>query len=174
MDEAGVVELGRGRFLRLVARDGWEFAERMGIAGIVMIVPVTDDGKLVLVEQYRPPVGARVIELPAGLVGDEAGAEGEAPARAAARELFEETGYEAARVERVWEGPVSPGATSESVAVYVARGLKKVGPGGGAGGESIRVHEAPLNAVCAWLRAREREGARIDLKVFAGVHFARA
>src|SRR5205085_12602765 len=82
-----------GKHIQLVRRDRWEYARRKNLTGIVAIVAVTGDGKLILVEQYRPPVGARGIELPAGLAGDAAGEESEALAAAARRELLQETGY---------------------------------------------------------------------------------
>ena len=85
--------LGQGRFLRLVEEGGWEFTERMGSNGVVVIVPLTDAGEIVLVEQYRPPLKCRVLELPAGLVGDKLEFEGEAFEAAALRELEEETGF---------------------------------------------------------------------------------
>jgi ADP-ribose pyrophosphatase len=166
-------ELARGRFLRFVVRDGWEFADRIGITGIVGIVAVTDDAKLVLVEQHRPPVGARVIELPAGLVGDEAGTEQEDLVTGARRELREETGYEAARCEVLARGPTSPGTTSEIIALLLATGLTRVGPGGGHGGESLTVHEVPLGRAEEWFTAREAEGILVDVKVYAGLWFAR-
>jgi ADP-ribose pyrophosphatase len=90
-----------GKYIELVRQNGWEFARRKGISGIVGIIAVTDDRKLVLVEQHRPPVGARVIELPAGLAGDAKGHEKEDLADAARRELLEETGYVARRMERL-------------------------------------------------------------------------
>ena len=66
-----------GKYIQLVRQGGWEYARRKGISGIVGVVGVTDDGKLVLVEQYRAPVRASVIELPAGLAGDAKGHERE-------------------------------------------------------------------------------------------------
>src|SRR5436190_21784999 len=87
--------LYEGKFRRYVRRGGWEYVARRNVTGIVGIIAVTDDGKLVLVEQFRPPVGKNVIEIPAGLAGDVAGSEHEALAEAARRELLEETGYEA-------------------------------------------------------------------------------
>src|SRR5215217_1288754 len=87
--------IAEGKRVRLVRRGDWEFVTRKKSSGIVAIVAVTDDYKLVLVEQYRPPVAKSVIELPAGLAGDEAGHEQEDLLTAARRELLEETGYEA-------------------------------------------------------------------------------
>ncbi|MBW2280184.1 MAG: NUDIX hydrolase [Deltaproteobacteria bacterium] len=166
--------LGQGSWLRLLSRGGWEFVERIGSRGVVMIVAVTDEGRLVLVEQYRPAVQARVIELPAGLVGDEAGHEDEALEDAARRELREETGYEAGTMERLTSGTVSPGSSCESVHVLRARDLRKIGEGGGVGAEDIRVHEVPLQEVETWLRERGQEDVRIDLKVWAARTWAGA
>ncbi len=169
----GDLVLATGRFLRFVVRDGWEFADRIGITGIVGLVAVTDERRLLLVEQSRPPVGGPVLELPAGLVGDQEGAAGEDLTAGAQRELREETGYEASNWTLLATGPVSPGTTSEMLTLLLATGLRRVGPGGGSGTESLVVHEMPLDAAEAWLRARERAGSIIDLKVFAGVYFAR-
>jgi ADP-ribose pyrophosphatase len=166
-------ELVRGRFLRFVVRDGWEFADRVGITGIVGIVAVTDDRKLVLVEQHRPPVGGAVLELPAGLVGDEAGSERESLVDGARRELREETGFEAASWEVVASGPTSPGTTSEIVALVLATGLTRVSRGGGLGDESLVVHLLPLDGAEARLHAHEKTGVQVDLKIYAGLWFAR-
>src|SRR5271170_4183678 len=102
-----------GKFLRVLKSGRWEYADRVNSNGAVVIVPVTDDGKLVLIEQYRIPVGQRVIELPAGLAGDLPDAETEAMATAARRELLEETGYEAAEITMLMFGPPSAGLASE-------------------------------------------------------------
>src|SRR3954467_3378014 len=101
-----------GKHIQLVKQANWEFAKRKNLTGIVGIVAVTDDGKLVLVEQFRPPVGKRVIELPAGLAGDSGGTEGEDLAVAAKRELLEETGYEAKQWTRLVDGAASAGMTN--------------------------------------------------------------
>lgn len=165
--------LHSGRYLRFVVRDGWEFADRVGITGIVGIVAVTDERRLVLVEQYRPPVAARVLELPAGLVGDEPGGAAESLIEGARRELLEETGYVARNWSIAASGPTSPGTTSEVIALLLATGLTRAGAGGGAGDESLVVHEVPLDMAEAWLKAREVEGILVDLKIHAGLAFAR-
>jgi ADP-ribose diphosphatase len=72
--------LFEGNYLRLLRRGRWEYVQRTRSTGIVVLVPITEAGELVLVEQLRPPIGKRVIELPAGLAGDIAGAEDEAGA----------------------------------------------------------------------------------------------
>jgi ADP-ribose pyrophosphatase len=160
-----------GRFLRVVAHDGWEYVERRGITGIVLIVPVTDDGKVVLIEQYRIPVAARVIEMPAGLVGDDAGYEDEAEEAAARRELLEETGYEAGKMERLFDGVVSAGLSDERLSFYLATGCRKVGAGCGDGSEDITVHEVPLEEAFDWVATRCRAGATVDAKAMAILSF---
>jgi ADP-ribose pyrophosphatase len=164
--------LAAGRFVRLVSDGGWEYAERVGSTGVVTIVAVTDEGRLLLAEQYRRPVGRRVIELPAGLAGDIDGAESEEFAAAARRELLEETGYRAERMTWLTEGPSSAGLSSEVITFFLATGLEKTGPGGGDGSEQIEVHEVPLDSAAEWLAARAKDGTYVDPKVYAGLYFA--
>lgn len=162
-----------GRFLRLMRRGRWEYAERVNPGGAVVIVAVTPDGDLLLTEQYRAPLGRPVIELPAGLVGDTPGRETEAWEAAAARELEEETGWRAGRFERLTEGPTTAGLSNETAILVRAFDLVRVGDGGGDATEDITVHAVPLVEAPAWLAAREREGIPLDPKVYAGLYFAR-
>ena len=167
--------LGAGRFLRLVEADRWEYVERTNASGVVAIVAVTDDDLVLLVEQYRRPVGGPVIELPAGLCGDDVGASGEPLARAACRELLEETGYDVPggpeSLEQLLTVPSSAGLTSEVVTIFGARGVRKVAEGGGVAGENIVVHAPPAEDVGRWLLARSRAGVLVDSKVFVGLDF---
>jgi ADP-ribose pyrophosphatase len=163
--------LEEGRFLKLMRRNGWEYAERKNCTGVVVIVALTDSGKLLLTEQFRVPVSKPVIEFPAGLVGDTGQAE--AVDQAAMRELFEETGYRAKSIEHLAAGPVSSGMTSEIISFVRAKGLKKEGPGGGDESESITVHEIPLADVPRWLAECEHRGLLVDPKVYTGLHFLR-
>jgi ADP-ribose pyrophosphatase len=133
------------------------------------VVAVTDDGKIILTEQQRRPVDRRVIDWPAGLVGDEEGS-GD-PAETAKRELAEETGYTCDRVELLTEGPTSPGITSEFVRFYRAIGARKSGAGGGVGGEDIQVHNVAVEDAERWLRTKADAGVLIDLKLWAGLYF---
>lgn len=165
-------ELHAGRHLRLVERDGWEFVERPGVAGIVVLVAVTPDERLLLVEQRREPVDGDVLELPAGLAGDAGSPAREPLEEAARRELVEETGWDAASMERLTAGPPSAGVSSEVVTFFRARGLVRVGAGGGVEGEAITVREVPLAGAAEYLRAREAAGVLVDPKVWAGLFFA--
>jgi ADP-ribose pyrophosphatase len=154
----------QGKYLQVVIDRGWEYVERRGMTGIVGIIPVTEDGKVVLIEQERIPAGSRVIEVPAGLVGDEPGAEGEPFEVAARRELLEETGYEAGTLERLFDGVVSAGLTDERITWYLATGCRKVAQGGGDASEEITVHEVPLDEVLGWIEVQRRAGKEIDVK----------
>jgi len=166
-------DLAVGRFLRLRVDHGWEWCERVNASGVVVIVAETARGDVLLVEQMRRPIGARVIELPAGLAGDHDDAD-EAMATAAARELEEETGYRAGRMELLCSGPVSAGMTSEVLTWFRAHDLEQVGPGGGEASEDIVVHQVARAEVPAFLRAREQAGCRVDPKVYAGLYFLSA
>lgn len=165
--------LATGRFLRLYNDNGWEYVERVNSSGIVVIIPITNDGNIVLVEQPRVPVGSNVIELPAGLAGDTAEFKGEALQVAAERELLEETGYEAATWIDLGEGPVSPGMSNESITLYLAKDLTKVGPGGGDEHEDITVHEVALADADQWLNEQRAKGLMVDPKVYAGLYFGK-
>ncbi len=161
----------KGRHLNMIVRNGWEYVERPDINGIVGIIGVTDNKELVLVEQFRPAVNARTIELPAGLSGDEEGFAGESFEKAARREMFEETGYECEEMIPLFDGVTSPGMTNEKVDFYLAKRLKKNGPGGGDENEDIIVHEIPLSNLIGWLKARKAEGCVVDLKIYSALFF---
>tara|TARA_B100000674_G_scaffold70318_1_gene48555 strand:+ start:135 stop:557 length:423 start_codon:yes stop_codon:yes gene_type:complete len=124
---------------------------------------LTPNGDLLLVDQYRPPVNARVIELPAGLVGDD---HSELPVEAAQRELLEETGYEAQSWKCLVEGPLVPGISNEWIHLFLASSLVKVNSGGGVGNEDIIVHEVPRSTFTRWLADMKEQGRMIDPKIF--------
>lgn len=163
--------LFEGKRILVLERDGWQFVERKKGKSAVAVVAVTDDGKIILTEQQRRPVDRRVIDWPAGLVGDED--EHSDPAATARRELEEETGFTCRTVELLAAGPTSPGITSETVAFYRARDVRKTGKGGGVDGEEITVHLVPLRQVEWWLKQKTADGALVDLKLWAGLYFVR-
>ncbi len=164
--------IAEGRFLRFARYGTWEFVDRRNVSGIVCIVPVTPEGRLVFVEQFRPPVQCRVIELPAGLAGDETAFSAEDLAEAAARELQEETGYRAGAMKWLTRGPLTPGVSTEVVDFYLATDLERLHDGGGVDGEEIVVHEIPLAEAEAWLAKRLEEGVLVDPKCYMGMYFA--
>lgn len=164
--------LHKGEYLALILRDGYECVQRVKGTGVVAMVPLTGNGEIVLVEQYRMPHQRTVVEIPAGLVADEPQFAGEGLEATARRELLEETGFEATHLRRLGEWPTSAGMTSETVVVYLATGLKRVGAGGGDASENIQVHIVPLDVVDPWLAGKERDGCFIDPKVYAALHFA--
>ncbi|MEN6458244.1 MAG: NUDIX hydrolase [Thermoguttaceae bacterium] len=163
--------LAEGKFVRVLSHRGWEWVERTTCSAAVVIVAVTDQRQLLLVEQYRIPLGKRVIELPAGLVGDLADTKGEALAEAARRELIEETGYQAETFERLLEGPSSSGLSNEVFTMMLAQNVRCVGPGGGDATEEIEVHAVPLDMLHNWLGAKRRDGLLISPKIFAALYF---
>ena len=166
--------LAEGNFLRLVTQSGWEWVERVNASGAAVIAAATDDERLILVEQYRIPMKCRVLDLPAGLVGDDLAVAGEAMIDAARRELFEETGYEGADWHLAVSGPASPGLATEVYSLFVVRGLQKTGPGGGDAGEDIEVHAVPLAELDAWLEAKRQSGVMVDPKIHLGRFFLAA
>jgi len=155
-----------------VRQDGWEWAERTNNSGVVAIVAITEDDEIVLTEQYRRPLDARVLDLPMGLSGDVHGAEEEDMREAARRELLEETGHEAARLEPLCEGPTSAGLTNEVLTIFMARGARRVGDGGGDETEDIEVHLVPLDRAEDWLERKGASGVWLDPKIYAGLYFA--
>ena len=151
-----------GRFITAKRRGRWEYVGRANGIGAAVIVAI-DDGHVLLVEQYRVPLGRACIELPAGLVGDDAA--GEAAAVAAARELEEETGYRAGSMSSLGEYHSSPGMVSESFTLFRAGDLTRVGDGGGVPGEEIIVHRVALADLAGFVAAQRAAGKAVDVKL---------
>jgi ADP-ribose pyrophosphatase len=86
--------------------------------GAAAMVPLLDDGEVVLIRQYRHAVGRFLWEIPAGTLE-----RGESPTECARRELLEETGYEAANLEKLTEILPAPGYTDERIHIFLATGL---------------------------------------------------
>lgn len=152
----------QGKFITAKQRGRWEYVGRArGIRAAVIVA--VDDGHVLLVEQFRVPLGRNCLELPAGLIGDET--EGETVEVSAARELEEETGYRPDRIEMIGEFASSPGMVSETFSLVRAVGLTKVSEGGGVPGENITVHRVPLGEVATFVAAKRAEGLAIDVKL---------
>lgn len=146
----------------------WEAVERVGIGGIVVMVAVTPAGTVLLERQFRPPLGRNVIELPAGLVD-----QGETMEAAALRELIEETGWSARKIDFLAEGPLSTGASTEIIRTFLCTGLEQVGKSGGDDNEIIEVMDIPLDGVQEFLRQSQEEGTLVDLKVYGLIEMAK-
>jgi ADP-ribose pyrophosphatase len=152
-----------GKYLRVTKQGTWEYVSRTRSVTAAVILAI-DEGHVILVEQYRVPIGARCVELPAGLVGDETA--GEAVEAAAIRELEEETGYRAGRMVDLGRFHSSPGMTSEAFTLLRAEGLTRVGEGGGVDAhEDIEVHRVALDAVPAFVEAKRAQGVSVDVKL---------
>ncbi|MEO0033217.1 MAG: hypothetical protein RIS94_2975 [Pseudomonadota bacterium] len=154
-----------GRYIVAKTRGRWEYVSRTRNIRAAVILAVDEHDHVILVEQFRVPLGRPSIEMPAGLIGDEAGAENEDAATAAMRELEEETGYRAARMESLGEFYSSPGMVTEAFTMFRAAGLTKVGEGGGTEGEGITVHRVPLAGIEAFLAQKRGEGYGIDVRM---------
>ena len=153
----------QGRFLTTKVRGKWEYVARARGIRAAVILAIDADDHVLLVEQFRVPLGRACIELPAGLIGDHD--MGEDDIVAATRELEEETGYRAARMEVLGEFFSSPGMVSESFTMLRAFELQHVGPGGGLDGEDITVHRMPLSGVARFIDERRALGCGIDVKL---------
>jgi ADP-ribose pyrophosphatase len=156
-----------GKYLRLVKRGTWEYAERTNAGHAVIIIALTPDRKLLFVEQHRVPLDARTIEMPAGLVGDIDA--DDTLELAAKRELLEETGWQADEVKVLMVGPTSAGMSNELIAFVRARGLTRITAGGGDETEDITVHEIPVDEAPRWLAAKMAAGYSMDPKLWAGL-----
>ena len=153
----------QGKYIVAKTRGRWEYVSRARGIRAAVIIAIDPEDHVILVEQYRVPLGRACIELPAGLIGDETA--GEDPIEAAARELEEETGYRAGRIEVLGEFHSSPGMVSESFTLLRAHDLVLVGPGGGTESEQITVHRVPRNDLPTFIAERRALGDAMDVKL---------
>jgi ADP-ribose pyrophosphatase len=157
-----------GKFIRALRRANWEYASRSNNINAVVIL-AEFEGKMVLIDQPRVGPDCRCVELPAGLVGDEdpdATVEG-----TAIKELEEETGFTAERVERLGEFYASPGMLSESFTLVRVHGLRRIGEGGGDENEDINVHLVPRAEIPNFIEQKRAEGFGIDVKLLIFMNF---
>ncbi len=155
----------QGRFVTAKKRGRWEYVSRSRGIRAAVILAIDEKDHVLLVEQYRVPLGRNCIELPAGLIGDGDDAADEDPLVAAGRELEEETGYRADRLEDMGCFYSSPGMVSETFSLVRARGLTKTGDGGGVEGENITVHRVPRAALPRFLAEKRKAGCGVDVRM---------
>jgi len=163
LDELPPVEvMCEGKFVRALKRGKWEYASRANEIRAVVIL-AEHDGKTILIDQPRVPLGARCVELPAGLVGD---VDPDATVEATAvKELEEETGFTAERVEVLGEFYSSPGMLSEGFTLVRAHGVRRIGEGGGDEHEDIVIHLVARADIPNFLEQKRAEGFGIDVKL---------
>jgi ADP-ribose pyrophosphatase len=154
--------LWSGKYVQMKRRGKWEYAGRARNIRAAVILAV-EDGHVLLVEQFRVPLRKMCLELPAGLIGDVA--EGEDPLAAAGRELEEETGWAAAKLQSLGEFYSSPGMVSESFTLVKATGLSQVGTGGGVDDENIVTHRVPIAEIAAFVAQKRQEGCAVDVRI---------
>ena len=160
------------RWLRMERIGTWDFVRRPHSDACVGILAITPDDKVVLVEQFRIPPQRHVIEIPAGIVGDEEEHHGESLADTAARELLEETGYRAGKIRHLIASPTSAGMTPEMTHLFLATELEREHQGGGVGCENIIVHHVPRAQLPQWLAEQEAQGKLVDFKIHASLWLA--
>ncbi len=166
--DAPLQTMWEGKYIRAMKRGRWEYVSRTNSVGAAVIL-AEHQGKVILVEQYRVPVGARCLELPAGLVGDE---EAHATVESTAiKELEEETGFTCDRVERLGDFHSSPGMVAESFSLVRAHGVRKIGEGGGTEHEEIEVHLVAREDIPAFIAERRAAGVAIDVKLLIFMNF---
>lgn len=155
----------QGKYITAKKRGRWEYVGRPRNIRAAVILAVDEEDHVLLVEQYRVPLGQPCIELPAGLIGDEDDLAGEDPLAAAGRELEEETGYRAGVLEDMGNFWSSPGMVSESFTLVRARDLTRVGEGGGVAGENITVHRVALADITSFIADKRADGCGIDVRM---------
>ena len=154
-----------GKFITAKVKGKWEYVARSRGIRAAVILAIDEEDHVLLVEQFRVPLGRACLELPAGLVGDDDSAAGEDATAAANRELIEETGYRAGRMEVLGEFYSSPGMVSESFTLLRAHQLERVGPGGGTDSEDITVHRVALSQLADFIETARGRGLGIDVRL---------
>ena len=157
-----------GKYVRAIKQGRWEYVSRVNEVRAVAIL-AEYDGRTILIEQHRAPVGGRCLELPAGLVGD---VDPNATIEdTAIKELEEETGFSADRIERLGDFHSSPGMVSEGFTLVRAHAVRPCGTGGGVEGEDIAVHLVARADIPGFVAAKRAEGLAIDVKLMLFLNF---
>lgn len=165
----GEITLYQSKWLGLYRKGTWDYVRRPHSDHCVGVLAITEKNEILLVEQLRIPVGKKIIEIPAGIVGDEPNFEGESLAGTASRELLEETGYRAGNMEHLMSSPTSAGMSPEITHLFLAKDLQNETEGGGTAGENIILHHVPLRELKTFFQRKLDEGLMIDFKIYAAL-----
>jgi ADP-ribose pyrophosphatase len=182
LEVIGQRTLWKGKFIKTTLisyRDGngkvnqWEAVSRLNCNGVVVIIPITKENRLILIRQFRPSLNNYVIEFPAGLIDP-----GEDAALAGRRELIEETGHAAERFELCTEGVISTAINSERWNVLVAFNAQEVTddvlrahpPDDN---ENIEVIKVAIDNIYSELERYSSEGDDVDLRIYGLLELAK-
>jgi ADP-ribose pyrophosphatase len=132
--------------------------------GGAAVVPVKDDGKIILVKQFRHPIQQAILELPAGKLD-----KGEDPLVCAERELSEETGYKAGKIEKLGLISTSPGFCTEILHIYLAENLVAGNHNREEGEYGMEILEFTLEEI----EQKIQNGEIIDAKTICGIYYAK-
>ena len=163
--DAAAEVMWQGKYIRAVKRGRWEYVSRVG--GVRAVVILAEyEGKVILIDQTRVGLGRRCLELPAGLVGDEN--PNATIEETAVKELEEEAGFTAERIERLGDFYASPGMLSEGFTLVRADGVR---PTGGDHEADIVVHLVARADIPAFIEQMRAEGMAIDVKLLIFMNF---
>lgn len=130
--------------------------------GGAVVVPITDDGKIILVKQFRYPLQKTLIELPAGKLDN-----GEDPLVCASRELEEETGYKAKEIKKLGEIFTAPGYCTEILHIYSAKGLTPGNHNREEGEQGMEIFEFTIEEIVDMIKSGEIK----DAKTIVGIYY---
>ncbi len=139
-----------------------EFEKLQFIPAESVVVPVKDDGKIILVKQFRYPLQKTLIELPAGKLD-----KGEDPLVCATRELEEETGYKAKEIKKLGEIYTAPGYCTEVLHIYSANGLIPGNHNREEGEHGMEILEFSIGEIEKMIS----DGEITDAKTIVGIHY---
>lgn len=165
--------LFEGKFIRVIGRNFnqngktglWECVKRKTYGRIVAIAAITPDRELILCKVFRVPINGWIVELCAGLMDRP----GETEESLAAKELLEETGYQAASITHLMTGHFNAGLLADEMAVYLGHNAVKVAEPKLEVGEDIEVLKIPITHANEWL-SNPPDGLSIDMKIFSIIY----
>lgn len=147
----------------------WDMVKRNTFGRIVAIAAITDKNEIIMEKIYRIPCEKYIYELPAGLMDKP----GESEIEAITRELLEETGYKAEKVELLSNGPFNTGLVKDEMAIYLGLEAKKAQEPELEAAEDIEVFTVPLANLFKFISENQKDGS-VDLKIASIIPFLKA